>query len=365
MNRSNMIRSEDMGIVAIGRNEGERLRICLESAVPQSKHVVYVDSGSTDGSLEMARSRGATIVELDTERPFTAARARNAGFAALEAQAAQQGDALQFVQFVDGDCELDPDWMTCARQVMDADTGVVVVCGRRAERFPEHSVYNLLCDMEWDTPIGETLECGGDALMRADAFRAVDGFRAELIAGEEPELCGRLRREGGRILRIDAPMTLHDARIDSVSQWWMRNVRTGYANAESSAGQGAPPLEGAPRASRSMWLWGLILPLSIGLAAMLVAPLAAAFLAALYPIQVARIARSRPCPRFSDADQWRYATACVLGKIPNLQGHLRYWKGRMTGHRSSLIEYKGPNDTGTLAADRKVPSETGSRGGSA
>lgn len=360
-----MIRSEDTGIVAIGRNEGERLRVCLESAVPQARHVIYVDSGSTDGSLEMARSRGATVVELDTERPFTAARARNAGFAALEARASQHGDALRFVQFVDGDCELDADWMTRAREVMEANEAVVVVGGRRAERYLEHSVYNLLCDMEWDTPIGEALECGGDALMRAEAFRAVDGFREDLIAGEEPELCGRLRRRGGRILRIDAPMTLHDARIDSITQWWMRNVRAGYANAESSAGQGTPPLEGAPSASRSIWLWGLILPVSIAFTALLGAPLLAILLAALYPIQVARIARRRPCPRFSDADQWRYAVACVLGKIPNVQGHLRYWRGRVTGRRSRLIEYKGPDEAGRPAEQRTNASGTGSRGGSA
>jgi glycosyltransferase involved in cell wall biosynthesis len=69
------------GLVAIGRNEGERLRRCLISAQGVYDHVVYVDSGSSDDSVALAESFGAVVVVLDTARPFTAARARNAGFA--------------------------------------------------------------------------------------------------------------------------------------------------------------------------------------------------------------------------------------------------------------------------------------------
>ena len=64
-----------IGVVAIGRNEGDRLRVCLTSALRDSNHVVYVDSGSTDGSVAMVRELGATVVELDLSIPFTAARA--------------------------------------------------------------------------------------------------------------------------------------------------------------------------------------------------------------------------------------------------------------------------------------------------
>ena len=373
--------SEDTGIVAIGRNEGERLRVCLESAIPCARDVVYVDSGSTDGSLEMARGLGVTVVELDTTVPFTAARARNAGFEALEASAdsgskptgvtpsgitpgapLRSAPGLRFVQFVDGDCELDENWMTRARQVMDAEPDVVVVCGRRAERFPQDTVYNLLCDIEWDTPIGEALSCGGDALMRADAFRAVGGFRPDMIAGEEPELCARLRQKGGRVHRIDAPMTLHDARMDSVSQWWTRNVRTGYANAESGAGQVVPVSPGDYRETRSIWLWGGILPSSIVLASLLGHPFWGLLLAVVYPAQIVRISLRRPAPRFSNRDQWIYAVACVLGKIPNFQGQLRYWRGRLTGRRSQLIEYKGPEESSQSSV---AETGTDSRGGSA
>jgi glycosyltransferase involved in cell wall biosynthesis len=164
--------------VAIGRNEGERLRRCLQSLDSRARPTVYVDSGSTDGSPELARSLGAEVVSLDLSVPFTAARARNTGFDYLLGKF----PSVEYVQFVDGDCEVDSGWLPAAMTVLETDPKIVVVCGRRRERRPEASVYNLLCDVEWDTPIGEAIACGGDALMRVNAFKAVGGFRADLIA---------------------------------------------------------------------------------------------------------------------------------------------------------------------------------------
>src|SRR3954468_10399767 len=151
-----------VGVVAIGRNEGERLRRCLESLEPAARPTVYVDSGSTDGSPDLARSLGADVVALDLSAPFTAARARNAGFERLLAIAPD----VEYVQFVDGDCEVDPAWIPTATAAPDAGPEVAVVCGRRRERFPEGTLYNRLCDLEWDGAPGETDACGGDALMR-------------------------------------------------------------------------------------------------------------------------------------------------------------------------------------------------------
>ena len=155
------------GIVAIGRNEGERLRRCLESVVGRGHAVVYVDSGSTDGSVERARSFGAEVVELDLSVPFTAARARNAGFARLE----QVAPDVALVQFVDGDCEVAPGWLDLARAMLDERPDVAVVAGRRRERHRDDTPYNRLADLEWDTPIGEAAACGGDAMIRVKAFR--------------------------------------------------------------------------------------------------------------------------------------------------------------------------------------------------
>ena len=184
-----------LGAVAIGRNEGQRLERCLDALLAQGLATVYVDSGSTDGSREAARRRGVEVVELDLSLPFTAARARNAGFERL----LELHPAVEFVQFVDGDCELVPDWIERGLAALLAEPDLVAVCAQRKERFPEASPWNRLCDLEWDTPVGEAEACGGDALYRRSALEAVGGFDPRLIAGEEPELCFRLRRQGGTI----------------------------------------------------------------------------------------------------------------------------------------------------------------------
>src|SRR4051812_38721510 len=89
-------------IVIIGRNEGERLQRCFESVVGFLDRVVYVDSGSTDSSITTAESYGVDIVRLDMRVACSAARARNEGFQTL----LEKGRQFQFVQFVDGDCEI-------------------------------------------------------------------------------------------------------------------------------------------------------------------------------------------------------------------------------------------------------------------
>jgi glycosyltransferase involved in cell wall biosynthesis len=202
---------KQVGLVAIGRNEGSRLRQCLRAAIGQVAWVVYVDSGSTDGSLELARSIGADTVELDLSIPFTAARARNEGFARL----LQLVPDIEFVQFVDSDCEMVDGWIDRAHSQLAAKPDVAAVCGRRRERYPAASIYNQLCDIEWDTPVGEAQACGGDSMMRAWTFEQVEGFNPALIAGEEPEMCVRPGQKGWKILRLDAEMTLHDAQMTS------------------------------------------------------------------------------------------------------------------------------------------------------
>ena len=254
-----------IGAVVIGRNEGERLRRCLQSLIGRATVLVYVDSGSTDGSVELANRMGAVVTELDRALPFTAARARNAGFARLLEAAPE----TELVQFVDGDCEVQPDWLERASRAIRLDGRLAVVCGRRRERHPEASIYNQLCDLEWDTPIGPAEACGGDALMRVEAVQAVAGYDASLIAGEEPDLCLRMRRLGWRIERIDAEMTIHDAAMTRFGQWWKRSVRAGHAYAEGAARHGRGAEHHWVRETRSNWFWGVGVPaVALGLAPM-------------------------------------------------------------------------------------------------
>lgn len=311
--------------VAIGRNEGARLIRCLDSLVAAGfRRIVYVDSGSTDGSIAAAEARGVQVVRLDLSQPFTAARARNAGVAALPAGA-------DLVQFVDGDCEMVPGWLTMAAGFLTDNPDVAVACGRRREIAPEASVYNRLIDREWDTPAGRTRSCGGDALMRRRAFDAVGGFDPGLIAGEEPELCVRLRQAGWQIWRLPAEMTRHDAAITRFGQWWRRTRRAGHAYAEGAAMYGAAPESHNVAQLRRALLWGLVLPLMAAGGAVLIHPVLLALLL-IYPVQVVRL-----WWRGGDAAQALFLT---LGKIPEALGALEYGIKRLTGARARLIEYK-------------------------
>lgn len=325
-----------VGVVVIGRNEGERLVACLQSAVAPGRRVVYVDSGSTDGSMKAARDLGAEVVALDMGKPFTAARARNAGFARLKKQGAPE-----FVQFVDGDCEIAEGWIDKAAAFLAARLGVAAVCGRRREKFPERTTFNRLVDREWTTPVGEALACGGDAMMRAEALESVGGFREDLIAGEEPELCVRLRAAGWAIYRLDAEMTRHDIDMTSLGQWLKRARRAGHAFAEvSSIHRGKPERIWATETRRAILWTGLGAASLVGGA--LVHPLI--FLALLaYPAQIIRIARrTKPATR----DDWAYAALIVLQKPWEAAGVLQCWLGRGKG-QARLIEYKSrtPRET--------------------
>ena len=315
-----------VGAVVIGRNEGPRLAACLASLRAEAvAPLVYVDSGSTDDSLGIARSAGAEVVVLDPTVPFTAARARNAGFAQLTSGP----DAPPLVMFIDGDCELVPGFLPQATGFLDAHPEVVAVAGRRRERFPDASVYNRQCEDEWNTPPGPGTPFGGDVLMRSAALAAAGGYRDSLIAGEEPELALRLRRAGGEIWRIDSDMTRHDAAMHRFGQWWARSVRAGHAFAEGAALHGHGPERHYVRETRRALLWGLVLPLPILLLALLDGDFL--ILALIYPLQFLRLAR-RMGPQA--------AGFSLLGKFAEATGALRYWLNRLRARQSRIIEYK-------------------------
>ena len=321
-----------LGVVAIGRNEGERLGKCLHSVMGRAAVVVYVDSGSTDGSVAMAERAGSEVVNLDVRTPFTAARARNAGFKRIR----ELEPSLSYIQFVDGDCELVTGWMEEAAAFLDAKRDVAVVCGRCRERNPAQSVYNMLCDNEWDTPIGEAKGCGGNALMRADAFEQVGGFRADVIAAEDTELCVRLRAAGWRIWRLDAEMNLHDAAMTRFGQWWRRAVRAGYAFAQGAHLHGAPPERHFVWESRRARLWGIWLPLACISAGLAFGPWGwATWL--IYPLQAMRLTLRNAGPLRQRAV---VAVFQVLARFPEGFGQMKFLRDLLFGHRASIIEHR-------------------------
>ncbi len=329
-------RLDDVGVVAIGRNEGERLKRCLRSALACTGRVVYVDSGSTDASAAFAESVGARVVQLDTSVPFTAARARNEGVARL----LDEWPSLAFVQVLDGDCELQPGWIRTAHAFMAQHPAAAVVCGRRRERSPGASVYNRLCDLEWDTPVGQARSCGGDAMFRLSVFKDVGGYHPGVIAGEEPELCVRVRASGHEVHRLDHEMTLHDASMTRLGQFWKRAKRAGHAYAQGADMHGAPPERHGVRQTRSALVWGLALPLlALGGAYWTRGGSVALFLL-LACVQAWRIRRGELGRGRSRREATLLGVFIMIAKPAQASGVLLYWFRKLTGRRATLIEYK-------------------------
>ncbi len=315
-----------LAVVVIGRNEGARLRACLASL--KGLRVVYVDSGSTDGSVAAARAAGAAVVELDPATPFTAARARQAGVAALGAA------PPEIVQFVDGDCTVVPGWIEAGRAALHDDPRLGLVTGWRSEIHPGASIYNALCDHEWHRPAGEIAACGGDMMVRSAAYRQAGGFRADVIAAEDDEFCQRLAKAGWRLRRLPVEMTRHDAAMTRFGQWWRRALRTGHGFAQ--VGELHPGY--FTRERRRAWLYGLGLPL-LALAGLVWAPLAA--LAGLgYAASWVNTVRGLRREGLGLRAALHHALFLSLSKFPNLIGMLTYALRRRRGAEMRIIEYK-------------------------
>jgi glycosyltransferase involved in cell wall biosynthesis len=344
----------DVSVVVIGRNEGARLARCIESVrradwAALRWELIYVDSFSIDGSPQTARRLGARVLSLGDQAPCAAA-GRNIGWRAAHGE---------LVLFLDGDTVLDPQFVGRALAVLRADRQRVAVWGHRRESNPAQSIYTRVLDLDWVFAPGLVDYFGGDALVRRQALADVGGFDDGLVAGEEPELCRRLRAAGGLIEHIDAPMTRHDLAITTLRAWWTRAERAGLAYAQVAARHAgtADPLWSA-EARRNRWHAGLLLAApGLLLAAAWWQPVAAAALLLLGLLAWARSARRCrwKCPQ-QPALAWAYAAHSHLQQLPILAGQWRWWRLRRARQAPALIEYKGAS-----AASAAVAASAGAR----
>jgi GT2 family glycosyltransferase len=326
------------GVVVIGRNEGERLLACLRRLQQEQRPMIYVDSGSKDGSPEQARALGVEVLELDAARPFSAARGRNEGAQAL----VQRHPQLQFLQFLDGDCLVGPGWLDTAEAALRADERCAVVFGHQREAHPQASIYNLMFALEWRSAPGPLANFGdlvGNMMVRRTVFEALGGFRPEVIAGEDSEFGVRVGLAGHRACKLDALMVIHDADVHRFSQWWRRAVRAGHAIGQRAQLHGDSPARDCVRERRSTWFWGLILPVAAILSAPATKGLSLLLLLAASLTLGWRIARFRSRLGDDEREARLYAAFTVLGKYANGLGLLKYHINRLRG-RVRIIEYK-------------------------
>lgn len=321
-----------VSVVIIGRNEGERLVRCLESVeamefAPNAFEIIYVDSGSSDGSLERAGEMGAKAVPVPPG-PTTAARGRNTGI---------KNASAPYILFLDGDTILDPQFVGKAFKHLETNPKVAGVCGDRIEISPEASIYNRIQDMEWNGPYGYVGYFGGDALVRKSVLDEVGAYNQDLLAGEEPELCHRIRKAGYLVEHLDLPMTQHDMDMHQFSSYWRRNYRTGYAYAEVSEMTDGETWGSECKRNRlqaSIYMFGPILLL--GFLEVWALPLILFGGLLLW----ARTVKRNSWRPNSAGTKMLYAFHAHFCQIPIFWGQMKYLRNRRRNVTGKIIEYK-------------------------
>jgi GT2 family glycosyltransferase len=326
-----------IAVVIIGRNEGERLLASLQSVLHAGVPLIYADSGSGDGSVDLARRLGVQTIELDPSRPFSAARGRNEGLA----EAVRTWPNVKYILFLDGDCTLDAEFPAAAAEKLEDDPKLAIVTGHLSERSPQSSIYNRMCAIEWrgsPGPIENMNGLGGIMAVRVSAFQEVGGFNEQAISGEEADLGVRLRLRGYSVTKIDHPMAIHDAQMYSFRQWWTRAVRNGHSLAHRYASHGRTPFRDGLAGLRSAVFWGFLLPLSVLL---LIWPTRGFSLLLLggYGLLGWRIYRHYVREGHGTSDAVLMARFLIYAKFAEFLGVVRYCVNRTRG-RFHIIEWK-------------------------
>ncbi len=300
------------GVVVIAKNEGERLKRCLESLMDHVDVTVYVDSQSSDGSVNLASNMGFHVIVLDESKPISRPRARNEGFQFLK----KLYPKMLFVQFQDGDTTLSSGWLNVARQKFNEVPDAAIVCGMLQEKDRHVSVYRKLCDIEWYREPGEVERTGGIAAVRVEALEITGTYR-EGIRGEDYEICHRFRNDGWKIFCVGQQMGIHDSGIDSFKEYWARGVKSGCAFLNGRKhGHFAEQ-------RRSVLKWTFFLPVIV--IVVIVNPLLGALALFVYPVKILQIAYWNMYRTTSFKDAVAYATHCVFVKYIELYGMLKYY----------------------------------------
>jgi GT2 family glycosyltransferase len=326
----------EIDCVLIGVNSAKTLARCIESIrtgnyPPEKLRICYADGGSSDESIAVARRyAGVTVIALDPEYP-TPGLGRNAGW---------RSSSAPFVQFLDSDTIVDPEWFRKAVARM-RDTTIGCVIGFRRELHPERSVYNWIGDLEWNGPVGESDCFGGDVLIRREALEATGGYDEALVGGEDPELSRRVIRAGWKIERIDAVMTRHDLAMTTLKQYLKRAYRSGYGFAAVRAREArlGSPFWKADLRKIAIKGGGFIvfetlalLTLFSGLSAFHIALsilLIAAGVPLLFSPRLFKVSKFMRENRLSSKEAKRYAWHCSVVVLPQLAGVIRYYAGAL------------------------------------
>lgn len=213
-----------VSVVIKALNEEHHIESCVASAVAAanalSGDVILADSGSTDRTIDIASRYPIKIVQLaDVSQ-------RRCG---IGPQLGYQFAEGKYVYILDGDMELDPEFLPAAIQEFEGDAklagvaglveeqsdGSVQFRGRKARNFE-----GTPGDVEW-------LDMGG--LYRREAIQQVHYIsNRNLYAHEEKELGLRLSTKGWRLTRLPIKSITHYGHTEATLSLLKKRWRSGY-----------------------------------------------------------------------------------------------------------------------------------------
>jgi len=213
-----------VSIIIIGKNEESNLGNCFRSVLemdyPADRfEVIYVDTGSTDRSLEIARKSNVRAVEEHAQFP-SPGLARNRGI--QEAQ-------YDIIHFIDGDMTIDSGYLRKAVSFLDTDR-IACVIGNVSERRSDRSFLARVLNYPWSIRRSGFVEApGAGGTFLKGVLQMINGYNPLILKGQETELGYRIRQKGYRIYKIEHTMGVHHYGINNLCDLAKRSYLMGIS----------------------------------------------------------------------------------------------------------------------------------------
>jgi len=207
-----------VSFIIIGRNEGWKLTKCFQSVIDtinynklENHEIIYVDSQSTDDSIERAK-KFSEIKIFQIIGQCNAAIARNIG--AKESS----GDTLFFI---DGDMEILPEFLPLVFEE-EKKLKYDFVSGQLIDHF--YDVANNLLYKKNHISINKEQykeTTGGIFLINRELWDSVNGMKTKYRVNEDLDLGLRLSQKGTKLLRkIEVLAKHHTVSYKDSSRMW-------------------------------------------------------------------------------------------------------------------------------------------------
>ena len=189
-----------LSVIIIAKNEEERIGKCLDSVMKLKKkystEIIFVDSASTDRTIEIASKYPIQIYQLNKSKLLNPSAGRYIGTSKAKGR---------YILFIDGDSILIKNFVDRALEILK-DPKIAAVGGKRIFRKKGES---LKIKEKSTGEIKEYKTIGGTGVYKRESIEKGGTFNPYMGGQEERELCFRIRNLGYKIVKIDIPMEIH------------------------------------------------------------------------------------------------------------------------------------------------------------